>query len=80
MPRQLEVTGAAEIIERFAEAAAQLVTSGLNATGRIRSHKIAEALEDGAKVQLIVDLDPLRVEAFLLFRDRRVQVFWTGPK
>ena len=64
MPKTVD--GAPEIMQRFAEAASQLVVSGFNAMGPTRSRALASALEAGSKVQLIVNLDPLDVECWML--------------
>jgi hypothetical protein len=71
--------GRQEMLERFAQTAGQVVTRGLNDLTPGAQAKVATALEAGARFQVVVELDPLRVLVQLVRDDgRSAEVFEIG--
>ena len=73
--------GRQEILERFATAAGQLLSNGLNQADGFTDQqraRIAAALTDGARFRMTVELDPLHVVVDLAQADQLVRVFEVG--
>lgn len=67
-------TGEAEILERLAEAAAQVITRGLNSMPPHLHDAVQTALARGATFRLILDLgDPIDVRWLLVKRNGDAQ-------